>query len=92
MPRLTRHLLIQGRVQGVWYRESMRLEAARLGVAGWVRNLSDGSVEAMLQGEEAAVEALVAWCRRGPPAAQVSRVDVSPGEGEFSGFERRPSV
>lgn len=90
--KLTKHLIIEGRVQGVWYRESMRLEAERLGVAGWVRNRRDGSVEAMLQGSETAVEALIRWTWQGPPAARVDAVQVSEGNGEFSGFERWPSA
>jgi acylphosphatase len=73
--RLTRRLVIRGRVQGVFYRESMRQEAARLGVTGWVRNQRDGTVEAVVQGTPAAVEAILAWARRGPPDADVSAVD-----------------
>lgn len=88
----TRHLIIQGRVQGVWYRESMRIEAERLGVAGWVRNRRDGSVEAILQGEEQAVEALIRWARQGPPSARVDYILDEPGSGEFSAFERYPTV
>jgi len=87
MAEKTLHLVIHGRVQGVWYRESTRQEAERLGVRGWVRNLDGGSVEAMLQGEVNAVDALVLWAHRGPPLAKVARVEVSPGTGDFSGFE-----
>lgn len=89
---ITRHLTITGKVQGVWYRDSMRIEAERLGVAGWVRNRRDGAVEAMLQGDAAAVAALVDWARRGPPAAAVAGVEVAEGSGSYTGFERRPTA
>lgn len=89
---ITRHLTITGKVQGVWYRDSMRIEAERLGVAGWVRNRRDGAVEAMVQGDAAAVAAIIDWARRGPPAAQVAGVEVSEGAGSYQGFERRPSA
>ncbi len=71
---VARKLRIHGRVQGVFYRESMRREAERYGVKGWVRNSADGTVEAHVQGAPEAVESLIAWCRRGPPAASVSEV------------------
>ncbi len=90
--RVTRHLRIRGRVQGVWYRESMRLEAERLGVTGWVRNRGDDAVEAVVQGEESAVATMIAWCRVGPPAARVENIDITEAEGAFSTFERRPSA
>ena len=70
------HVVIRGRVQGVWYRGSMENEAERLGVAGWVRNRPDGAVEAEVEGEREAVEALIAWARHGPPAARVTDVEV----------------
>jgi len=89
--KLTRHLRLYGRVQGVWYRESMRREAEALGVAGWVRNRRDGSVDAMVQGPEDAVQALIAWAKIGPPGARVERCEVSEGRGDFTGFERLPS-
>jgi acylphosphatase len=85
----TQHLRIHGRVQGVWYRESMRQEAERLGVAGWVRNRPDGSVEAVVQGPDEAVDALIAWARIGPPQARVARIELSETDGQFSGFEKR---
>jgi len=85
----TLHLVMHGRVQGVWYRDSMRREAEKLGVNGWVRNRSDGTVEAMVQGEPAAVDALLAWARRGPELAQVSRVDVAESSGSFGDFAIR---
>jgi acylphosphatase len=87
--RVTRRLTIRGRVQGVFFRESMRLEAERLGVAGWVCNRRDGSVEAVVQGTAQAVDAITAWARRGPDDAQVSAVDVAQAEGDFSRFEKR---
>ena len=90
--RLTRRLEIRGRVQGVWYRESMRQEAARLRVTGWVRNRADGSVEAVVQGPAEAVDALTQWARRGPEQAHVEAVEVSPAEGEFASFEKRPTA
>ncbi|MFA5083114.1 MAG: acylphosphatase [Hydrogenophilaceae bacterium] len=89
---VTRHLVITGKVQGVWYREAMRIEAERLGVTGWVRNRRDGSVEAMAQGDEPAVTALIAWARRGPPAAVVADVAVSEGSGSHAAFERLPTA
>jgi acylphosphatase len=67
-------LRIRGRVQGVWYREAMRIEAERLGVRGWVKNCADGSVEAVLEGGAAAVRLLETWCHDGPPAARVTEL------------------
>ncbi len=84
----TRRLRIRGRVQGVWFRESMRREAERLGVTGWVRNLPDGSVEAVVQGETVAVDLMVAWSRSGPPLARVEQVEVEEAVGAFSVFEK----
>ncbi len=70
-------LRVTGRVQGVWYRASTRREAQRLGVRGWVRNRPDGSVEADVEGAEAQVQALIAWCRGGPPHARVDDVAIT---------------
>ena len=67
-------LVIHGRVQGVGYRMAMAEAASALGVTGWVRNRSDGTVEALVQGDDAVVERLLAWCRRGPPGARVAEV------------------
>ena len=85
----TQHLHIEGRVQGVWFRESMRAEAERLGVTGWVRNAPDGSVEAVVQGSDTAVDALVAWARIGPPQARVDRIERVDAQGDFSEFVKR---
>ncbi len=89
--KVTRRLVARGRVQGVWFREGMRQEAARLGVTGWVRNHMDGSVEAVVQGAPAAVEAMTAWARRGPEAAHVASLEVTEAGGEFTAFEKRPT-
>jgi len=82
---------IRGRVQGVYFRISTREEALARGVSGWVRNLTDGSVEMVAQGERPAVESLLAWCRQGPPRARVDEVLVQWEEagGGLAGFEVR---
>ncbi len=82
-------LLVRGIVQGVYFRASMRDEARKQGVTGWVRNLPDGeSVEAVLEGPYEAVEAVICWALRGPPAADVreARVEFSEYKGEFRDF------
>lgn len=90
--RIARRLVMRGRVQGVWFRESMRLEAESLGVAGWVRNRLDGTVEAHVEGPAGAVDALVRWAHRGPEAAHVTAVDQDevPAAG-LDRFEKRPT-
>ena len=81
MPGLIRRrVLVDGRVQGVYFRDSARAVAGRHGVSGWVRNLVDGRVELVLEGEPAAVEAVLAWCHEGPPRAVVTGVWVSEEE------------
>jgi len=75
-PSRTRRLVVRGRVQGVGFRVSLVAEARRLGLAGWVRNRADGSVEALVTGPAEAVETLVAWAHHGPPSAGVSGVRV----------------
>lgn len=84
-------IVATGRVQGVMFRDSCRQEAARLGIAGWVTNQPDGSVRLVAEGDDDdAVDALINWCRSGPPAAQVEDVAVAEGQptGE-TGFEVR---
>jgi acylphosphatase len=92
----TIRLCIRGRVQGVGFRDALGREADRLGVTGWVRNRADGEVEAVVQGDAAALEALLAWARRGPPAARVERVDCGTPAPEharsYARFERWPSA
>jgi acylphosphatase len=89
---VARRLVAHGRVQGVWFRESMRREAEALGVTGWVRNRMDGTVEALVQGEAQAVAAIVEWARRGPERAQVRQLDVEETALQpFDAFETRPS-
>jgi acylphosphatase len=72
-----RRVRVRGFVQGVWFRESCRHEADRLGVAGTVRNRADGSVEVVVEGPPTEVAALVSWCREGPPGASVADVEVA---------------
>jgi len=83
----TLHLEIHGRVQGVFFRDSMRREAQRLGITGWVRNRSDGSVEAAVQGDHAAVDAIVRWSHQGPRHARVERIEIWPDDGSYDRFE-----
>lgn len=90
--RVTRRLVARGRVQGVWFRESMRQEAERLGVTGWVRNRIDGAVEAVVQGAPDAVDAIIAWARRGPRDASVASLEVEEARGDFGRFEKRPTA
>ena len=85
------HVVVSGRVQGVFFRSETRHAATRRGVTGWVRNIPDGKVEAIFEGERGNIEQLIAFCRTGPPAAKVFRVDVrwEKYTGEFSDFEVR---
>jgi acylphosphatase len=82
-------LVIEGRVQGVWFRDSTRHEAKALGVSGWVKNRRDGAVEVVAEGPEEKVRELVAWCRHGPPHAVVTgvREREEPWQGEFDSFD-----
>jgi acylphosphatase len=86
MPVARRRVVVHGRVQGVFFRDSTQTEAESRGVAGWVRNREDGAVEAVFEGDPAAVEALVGFCRSGPSRAEVDRVDVD--EEEPEGLDR----
>jgi acylphosphatase len=92
----TRQIRVNGRVQGVGFRYALRDEAERLGVSGWVRNCADGSVEALLQGEAHAVDALLRWARRGPRAAQVETLAEADPASRFNrsyrAFEIWPSA
>ncbi len=83
----TLHLVIHGRVQGVFFRQSMQREAQYLAVSGWVRNRSNGTVEAVVHGAPAAVDAMTHWAQRGPEMAHVERVDVYPTDGDYTDFE-----
>ena len=91
---VARQIRVSGRVQGVGYRVSLQSEVRKHSVRGWVRNRSDGSVEALLQGNPEAVEALIAWARRGPPGARVSNVAATAATEELAlrGFELRPTL
>ncbi len=84
-------VVVTGLVQGVYYRAHARDKAARLGVTGWIRNLQDGAVEAVLEGNEPAVRAMLEWCRRGSPRAMVKDTAVTwePHTGEFRRFSVR---
>jgi acylphosphatase len=73
---IRRRVLVRGRVQGVWFRDSCRAAAQGAGVGGWVRNLHDGRVEAAFEGDPDAVDEMVEWCRQGPPSAVVVDIDV----------------
>jgi len=81
-------VIVQGRVQGVAFRNYTCRQALELGVTGWVRNLPGGAVEGLFEGDDSAVASLVEWCRSGPPAAQVERLDIRDGvyRGEFESF------
>ena len=96
MDTCVRHLLIEGRVQGVGFRWALRNEARALGLRGWVRNRHDGRVEAVIAGSPEAVEHLTLWARHGPSTARVDRVlqndHASFVEGLPCGFEERSSV
>ena len=89
--KVTKHLIVKGRVQGIGFRASMMMEARRLNVTGWVRNRKDGSVEATVHGWPDDVAQLLNWTRRGPPGAHVTNMQVNESSGAFDSFEQRPS-
>lgn len=88
MANIRAHVYIKGQVQGVFFRAWMRDAAQSLGLTGWVRNLEDGRVEAVFEGEKETVEAMIAKCKEGPPLAGVEHIDViwEKATGEFSEF------
>ena len=87
-PSVRVHVFVEGRVQGVWFRDSTFREADRLGIGGWVRNLPDGRVEAVYEGTPEAVEEMLSWTRRGPERALVTDVETldEPPRGEQGFF------
>jgi acylphosphatase len=90
MPRAARRAVVHGRVQGVFYRDTVRRAAQQRGVAGWAANRSDGTVEVWLEGEHDAVDSMQRVLHDGPPRAEVERVDVDEVEPQgLSGFETR---
>jgi acylphosphatase len=91
---ITQRLRIHGLVQGVGFRYALREQARRQGLSGWVRNRSDGSVEALVQGPPERVKELLEWARHGPPASRVDevQVEVLAEEAPHAGFELRPTV
>lgn len=88
------HLLIEGRVHGVGFRAYTRRMANKLNLQGWVRNLRNGDVEAVVEGPEADIQKLIVWCHRGPTSAHVSKVKVEkgPATGEFEGFTTKRTL
>ncbi len=88
MPKARYKVIVKGIVQGVNFRYYTQRQAMRIGITGWVRNLPDGSVAGVFEGEEQDVEAMVQWCRQGPPSAEVAELIAQPEEyrGEFSSF------
>ncbi|MCW3995101.1 MAG: acylphosphatase [Candidatus Bathyarchaeota archaeon] len=91
MAKIRAHVFVSGRVQGVFFRQATKRQAQNHGVTGWVRNLPDWRVEAVFEGEETAVRALVDFCHHGPSSARVDNIEVNyePYKGEFAGFFTR---
>jgi acylphosphatase len=87
------HLIIRGQVQGVGYRNGLERTATRLSLAGWVRNRSDGSVEALIEGNDADIDRALKWCWQGPVNAYVITIDETATEpAGLIGFQRRPTI
>ncbi len=84
----TVRVIISGKVQGVWYRASTKQMAEKIGITGWVRNTSEGNVEAMFEGEEDLVNEMIEWCNQGPPLARVDNLTIENIENKekFDGF------
>ena len=85
------HVFISGRVQGVFFRANTRQKAENLGITGWVRNTSDGRVEALFEGEEEKLEGMIEWCKQGPSHANVENVEITEEKKgqNFNSFEIR---
>lgn len=85
------HVLISGRVQGVWFRASTKQVAKQLGLTGWVRNTSNGCVEAVFEGEERLINKMIEWCHQGPALSKVDNVEIINQEptNDFNGFSIR---
>ena len=85
------HVFIKGRVQGVFFRQGTYEKAVELGISGWVRNLPDGRVEAVFEGEEEKINKIIQWAKEGPPIAKVEEVEIKweKPTGEFDGFQIR---
>lgn len=91
MVKVRKHIVVKGRVQGVWFRATTQEQAFAHNVNGWVRNVWNGNVEALFEGEAEDVEQVIQWCHNGPPYARVKEVKVATEEytGEFSTFSVR---
>jgi len=82
------HVIISGRVQGVWFRADTKQKAEQLGITGWVRNTFDGNVEAVFEGDEENIKEMLDWCHHGPPSAEVENVEIEKqtSSNGFDGF------
>ena len=84
------HIIVHGRVQGVWFRAGAKQKAGELGILGWVKNRPEGTVEIHAEGEKSQLENFISWCRKGTPAANVTSLDLSPiSLQNFKSFEIR---